>query len=123
MLAVVANTSSEDWVNDAADDVGGLDLLLSEAARGVLRLFRPDMPALARLGDALARRPGLVGSQLRSLGGAAGRIAAGRSEISPSPRDRRFSEPAWSGNPLLHRILHAYLAGGTCAESLLDGAE
>jgi polyhydroxyalkanoate synthase subunit PhaC len=107
---------------EAADAAGGLDLLLTDAALGVTRRFRPDS-SLLRLAAGLARRPRLVGRQAALLGAELGQIAAGRSEISAGPRDRRFADPAWKDNPLLRRALQAYLAAGQSAEALLAGAE
>nr|MDQ2812819.1 alpha/beta fold hydrolase [Actinomycetota bacterium] len=57
------------------------------------------------------------------LGAELGRITAGRSAVTPAPRDRRFSDPAWTGNPWLKRSVQAYLAAGQSAEALLAGAE
>ena len=37
------------------------------------------------------------------LGGELARVAVGRSEIAAARGDRRFSDPAWSGNPLFSR--------------------
>ncbi len=50
-------------------------------------------------------------------------IAMGSSAIAPERRDRRFSDPAWSGNPLLRRTLQAYLALAQSSEALLADAE
>jgi class II poly(R)-hydroxyalkanoic acid synthase len=112
----------QDWVQDAVDDVGGLDLLLSDAALGVLRRFRPDSSTL-RFASAIARRPRLLADQAAQLGTELARIAAGRSVITAAPRDRRFADPAWTSNPVLKRIVQAYLAAGASAEELLDQAE
>jgi polyhydroxyalkanoate synthase len=106
----------------AGDFAGALDLLLTDGALGVLRRFRPDGAGL-RLAASLARRPQLVGSQLALLGTQLAQIAAGRSELAPARRDRRFSEPAWSQSPVHKRVMQAYLAGGQAAEELLAGAE
>jgi polyhydroxyalkanoate synthase len=38
------------------------------------------------------------------------RVALGRSEVEPGKGDRRFTDPAWSGNPLFSRIERGYLA-------------
>jgi polyhydroxyalkanoate synthase subunit PhaC len=76
-----------------------------------------------RLAVALARRPGVAGRQAALLGTELGRITAGRSAVTAAPRDRRFSDPAWTGNPWLKRSVQAYLAAGTSAEALLAGAE
>jgi hypothetical protein len=108
-------------VRDAAEAAGALDLLLTDAALGAARRFRPDS-SLLRLGTGLARRPRLVTQQAARLGTELGRIAAGRSTVTAGPRDRRFSDPAWEGNPFLRRAVQAYLAAGQSAEVLLAGA-
>jgi polyhydroxyalkanoate synthase len=114
------------WAQDAVDAAGGLDLLLTDAALGVMRRLRPDSSVL-RLAAGLARRPRLVGGQAARLGGELGRIAIGRSAITPEmgtgPRDRRFADPAWTGNPLLRRSVQAYLAAAQAAEALVAGTE
>jgi len=107
---------------EAVDAAGGLDLLLTDAALGITRRLRPDSSVL-RLAAALARRPALVGREAARLGTELGRIAAGRSQVAPGPRDRRFADPAWAGNPLLHRSVQAYLAAAASAETLVAGAE
>ena len=45
-------------------------------------------------------------------------VGVGRSTLAPPPRDRRFTDPAWTSNPLLHRLVQAYLAAGQTAERL-----
>ena len=110
------------WAEDAVDAAGGLDLLLTDAALGVWRRFRPDS-SLLRLAGELARRPGLVGRQAAQLGTELGRIAAGRSTVAADKRDRRFADPAWKDNPLLRRSVQAYLAAAASAEELVAGAE
>ena len=39
-------------------------------------------------------------------------FVAGRSELAPSEKDRRFTEEAWARNPLFKRTLQGYLAFG-----------
>jgi polyhydroxyalkanoate synthase subunit PhaC len=107
---------------EAAEAAGPLDLLMSDAALGVLRLFRPDMSVL-RLAAKLARKPRLTGGTAALLTLEFGRIAAGQAAITPDRRDRRFADPAWASNPLLKRIMQAYLAAGWTAERLLAAAE
>ncbi len=106
----------------AADGVPALDLLLSDAALGVARRFRPD-GSLLRLGLQLARRPRSVAGRAAALGSELGRITAGRSDLAPAPRDRRFADPAWTQNPVLKRIVQLYLAGAATAEALLAEAD
>src|SRR6185437_6758553 len=94
----------------AADAAGSLDLLLADAALGPARRFVPGM-AMARFAARLAAQPRLLGSRLSGLGRELGQIATGRSELAPTPKDRRFADPAWTGNPALRRVVQAYLAG------------
>ena len=106
----------------AAEGVPALDLLLSDAALGVARRFRPGT-SLLRLGLNLARQPGSVARRAGTLGAELGKITAGRSALAPAPRDRRFTDQAWAGNPFLRRIVQLYLAGAAAAEGLLADAE
>src|ERR1700727_1414612 len=106
---------------------GALDLLLTDAALGMLRRVSPGGSGL-RLAAALAARPRLVAGRGRQLLGELTRIAVGSSQVEPSRRDRRFADPGWAGNPLLHRTMQAYLAAaetaqGVVAEAGLDEAD
>ncbi|MDP9434711.1 MAG: alpha/beta fold hydrolase, partial [Actinomycetota bacterium] len=51
------------------------------------------------------------------------RVVAGRSEVAPHKRDRRFADAAWQGNPVLRRICQAYLVGGGALERLVEEAD
>ena len=107
----------------AADAVAApLDLLLTDAALGVLNRVNPGGSGL-RLAAALAARPRLVAVRTRNLLGELTRIAAGTSQIGPSRRDRRFTDPGWTGNPLLRRVLQGYLAAAQAAEGLAQDAD
>ena len=117
------STHTDSLAAAAADAVTApLDLLLTDAALGTLRRMNPGGSGL-RLAGALAVRPSLVASQGRQLLGEMARIAVGSSEIQPSRRDRRFTDPAWQGNPLLRRVLQTYLAAAQATEGLVAGAE
>src|SRR5690349_21910809 len=96
-----------------------LDLLLTQAALGPARRFLPGGSGL-RLAGALARRPDRVATRLGGLAGELARVVAGASAVAPSPRDRRFADPAWTQNPLLRRLVQAYLASGSTAEGLVE---
>jgi len=118
-----ANTDSD---RSAAEDAAAvpLDLLLADAATSMLRRVNLGGSGL-RLAAALAVRPRLVAGRGRQLAGELARIGVGRSEVQPSRRDRRFTDPAWAGNPLLRRAMQAYLAAaqsaaGVVAEAGLD---
>jgi polyhydroxyalkanoate synthase len=95
-----------------------LDLLLTDAALGVLRRVNPGGSGL-RLAAALAGRPRLVAGRGRGLVSELARIAVGTSQVQPSRRDRRFADPGWAGNPLLRRAMQAYLAAAGTVEGLV----
>jgi len=105
----------------APETAAALDLLLTQAALGPLRRLFPGRSAL-RFGVALASRPGLVAGRASSLAAELARVAGGDSAVAPGAKDRRFSDPAWTGNPLLHRIMQAYLAAGATARDLVEAA-
>jgi polyhydroxyalkanoate synthase subunit PhaC len=122
-------SADADSIRTAAADAAAapLDLLLADAATGMLRRVNPGGSGL-RLTAALAGRPRLVAGRGRQLLGELGRIAVGRSQVQPSKRDHRFADPGWEGNPLLRRTMQAYLAAsetvaGVVAEAGLDEAD
>jgi polyhydroxyalkanoate synthase len=122
-------SADSDTIRSAAADatVAPLDLLLTDAAVGILRRANPGGSGL-RLAAALASRPRLVAGRGAGLLGELARIAVGSSEVQPARRDRRFADPGWAGNPLLRRAMQAYLAAaqtaeGVVAESGLDEAD
>jgi poly[(R)-3-hydroxyalkanoate] polymerase subunit PhaC len=106
---------------ELADQAAPLDALLIDAALGPLRRFAPDASA-ARFAAGLARRPRTTGRRLRGLAAELARIGAGTSVLTAPKRDRRFTDPAWAGNPLLRRIVQAYLATGQTAGQLIGDA-
>jgi poly[(R)-3-hydroxyalkanoate] polymerase subunit PhaC len=115
--------SAETTEPAAADAVAApLDLLLTDAALGALHRVNPGGSGL-RLAAALAARPRQVATRTRNLLGELARIAAGTSQVRPSRRDRRFTDPGWAGNPLLRRVLQAYLATAETAEGLAQAAD
>src|SRR6476469_5233706 len=114
---------------DRSDDVdtsglqvgaaGPLDLLLTQAALGPARRFLPGRSGL-RFAGALARRPDRLATRLGGLAGEVGRVVVGASDVTPSARDRRFADPAWTQNPLLRRVAQGYLAAGRTVEGLVE---
>ena len=107
---------------DLGDAAGALDMLLADAALGPARRFVPGM-AMVRFWAQLARQPAVLALRLGELSAELGRVAAGRSELAAKPTDRRFTDPAWASNPVLHRILQAYLAGVATLDGLQSDAE
>ena len=94
---------------DLVDAAGALDLVLTGAALGQLRRFRPG-PEAWRFARRLARRPGKLALRGNDLLREYFKIAVGTSEVAAGKGDRRFSDAAWSDNPVLHRLVQAYLA-------------
>jgi polyhydroxyalkanoate synthase len=89
-------SADADSTRSAAADAAAapLDLLLTDAATGMLR----------------------------QLAGELARITVGRSQVQPPRRDRRFADPGWAGNPLLRRTMQAYLAAAQTAEGVVAEA-
>ena len=118
-MSAASSSSSSSFAEAAPDLAGALDMVLTQAALGPSRRFFPGKSAL-RFAWALAGQPGLAASRAGGLAAELARIAGGSSGIAPGPRDRRFADPAWSGNALLRRVVQAYLAAGAAATSLVD---
>jgi polyhydroxyalkanoate synthase len=111
--------SAMDNSGEQVEAAGPLDLLLAQAALGPARRFLPVRSGL-RFAGALARRPDRLATRLGGLAGELTRVAVGASEVAPSTRDRRFADPAWTQNPVLRRLVQAYLAVGTTVEGLVE---
>lgn len=99
-----------------------LDLLLTSATRPFLSRMMPDA-TWSRFGANLAKQPRAVGGRAATLARELGDIVAGKSDRVPARADKRFTDPAWQQNPVLHRIMQAYLAAAETAEGLLADAE
>ena len=88
-----------------ADELAApLDLLLTSSAVGMADRLMPNV-AWSRFALNLAKQPRTVASRAASLGRELMSIAEGRSELAPAKGDKRFADPAWRGNPLLHRTM------------------
>ena len=108
----------------AADAAMGLDMLLVDAAaRGPLRRLIPPAGTALRFGSALIRQPRVVARRGGELARELGKVVAGRSELEPSKKDKRFADPAWTGNPLLKRAMQAHLASARVAWELIEDAD
>ncbi len=105
-----------------AESAAPLDVLLVDAALGPVGRFLPDM-STAKWAVSLARKPDITAQRLGELGAEAGRILTGTSTVAPHRRDRRFTDVAWTENPLLKRLVQLYLAGGHTAEQLVIDAD
>jgi polyhydroxyalkanoate synthase len=105
-----------------AESAAPLDVLLVDAALGPVRRFVPDK-STAKWMVALARKRDITARRLGELGAEAERILIGTSTVAPHHGDRRFTDVAWTENPLLKRLAQLYLAGSLTAEQLLIEAD
>src|SRR4051795_8835569 len=108
---------------EATEAATGLDMILVDAARGPLRRLVPPAGTALRLGTALARPPGTGAGRTGELARELGRITVGRSELAPGKKDKRFADPAWTGNPLLRWAMQAHLATARTAWELIEDAD
>jgi polyhydroxyalkanoate synthase len=108
---------------EAAEAATGLDMVLVDAARGPLRRLVPPAGTAVRFGSALARQPGTVARRTGELARELARITAGSSELAPGKKDKRFTDPAWTGNPLLRRAMQTHLAAARTAWELIEDAD
>ncbi|MFL6094988.1 MAG: PHA/PHB synthase family protein [Blastococcus sp.] len=118
-----ARRSPAEPPEDATEAVMGLDMVLVDAARGPLRRLVPPAGTALRFGSALARQPRTVARRTGELVREIGKVAVGSSELEPGKKDKRFADPAWTGNPLLRRAMQAHLATARTAWELIDDAD
>ncbi len=105
-----------------ADVATGLDLLLADGAHGPLRRMLPAASGL-RMAASLAGRPLRTARRGVGLAAELARIGLGRSAVAPHPSDRRYTDPAWSENPLLRRLVQAHIAASDTISGLVSDAE
>ena len=105
-----------------ADEIAvPLDLPLTTSATGVARRMMPDT-SWSRFALNLARRPATVADRVGSLGQEVASVVRGTSDRAPAKADKRFSDPAWQGNPLMKRSMQAYLAANETVVKLFADA-
>ncbi len=117
---LAAEPRPERW-SRAAGLREGFDILVTDGG-GIRSAFLAPAPA-AKAAFRLARRPGRVTRRLAGLAAELGGTAAGVSRRTPSPKDRRFADPAWQHSWLFRRIGQSYLAAVATAEALISDAE
>jgi class II poly(R)-hydroxyalkanoic acid synthase len=106
----------------AADQAVALDMLLVDGALWpAIRLLPAN--AAVRLVLEIARHPGGALRRAGELAEELGRVALGTSELAPGPKDRRFADEAWRSNPVLRRLLQAYLATSSAGTELVAEAD
>jgi polyhydroxyalkanoate synthase len=93
--------------------------MLTDAGSAPLRRWLPSVSTVKLVGK-VAAQPGPFVRHGVELVGELGRVVAGRSDVAPAKGDRRFTDPAWNGNPLLRRLCQAYLATSETTDEILD---
>ena len=126
-MAVTAEKSPQDagpeqGAGRSAADGSPLDVMLTDAALGPVRRMLPGKAGL-KLAYRLASRPFDTTRHNVQTALDLAKVVAGSSQVEPSPRDKRFADPAWTGNPVLHRLCQAYLVGGSALERVVDEAD
>ena len=119
---MVAEQSAANDNDSGADVAAPLDSLLVDAVFSPVRRFNPGMSGL-RFGARLLVHPVSVGRRAASAARELGKVATGFSSVAPDPKDRRFTEQAWSDNPVLKRVLQGYLVAGSAARGLVTDAD
>ena len=120
---MTSSATDRETAESAAEGALGLDMVLVDAARGPLRRMVPPASTALRFGAALARQPGTVARRTGELARELGLITVGRSELAPGRKDKRFADPAWTGNPLLRRAMQTHLAAARATWELIEDAD
>ncbi|MCX5045249.1 alpha/beta fold hydrolase [Aldersonia sp. NBC_00410] len=116
-------TSAPKKTTNRPDELAApLDLLLTGSTRSVAGRMLPSR-SWTRMATGLAGKPRTVAGRGTALVRELGSVATGSCTRAPARADKRFADPAWNQNPLLHRTMQAYLATADTANSLLDDAE
>src|SRR5262245_18272777 len=69
------------------------------------------------------RRPDNLARRTASLSWEGMKVLAGRSAVTPEPRDWRFQDAAWKDNPVYRRVMQSYLAWASAMDGLVDDAD
>src|SRR3954468_19878196 len=121
--AAQTGAPSEGDAPEAAESVTSLDMVLVDGARGPLRRLVPPARTTLRFAGSLAGKPDVVARRSGQFAKELGRVVAGKSEVAPHKKDKRFADPAWSGNPLLRRVMQAHIATAQTAAQLVEEAD
>ena len=82
------------------------------------------IPSLAGVAQGIAvtlTQTGAVARGTARLGAdLAGVLVGGKDEFRPSPKDKRFADPAWTANPVYRRLAQGYMALGQTLDRLVD---
>jgi polyhydroxyalkanoate synthase subunit PhaC len=83
----------------------------------------PSPRGMARGLVATFTQPGPMAREAVRLGRDTARILRGTHDIAPSPKDKRFADPAWSLHPGYRRLAQSYLAAAGSLDRLVGNFE
>jgi polyhydroxyalkanoate synthase len=115
---------TDNLANAHAQDIRDQAAAHTLAANPLVGVRTEDLVASARLllGEML-NNPAVAMRQSMALVAEFGRIATGGSALAPDPKDRRFADPAWTGNPAYRALAQTYLAWGNALYQFIDEAK
>ena len=87
------------------------------------RIGSPSVAGVLRGLVGTLRQPGPVVRELGQVAGDLARILRGTEDLRPSPKDKRFLDPAWTDNPLYARLGQGYVATAASLNRLVDELE
>jgi polyhydroxyalkanoate synthase subunit PhaC len=79
--------------------------------------------AVGRLLQRVVVEPGVVVAKGLDAARQLVEVMIGRSDVAPARRDKRFTHPAWSSNPLYRRFLQTYLVESRALLGLVDDVD
>lgn len=97
----------------ATENTSGLNPMIGIAREDLLG-------AVAVMLRETAGRPVKSLKHMKAFSGEVANIVTGKSELAPSPKDKRFQDPAWRTNPLYRGAMQYYLAVQKGMEGWLD---
>ncbi len=116
-----ARTAASRLPEPAPDEV--VADVAAEGVAGTDAVAAPSLLGAAREVGGVLTQVGSLNRSGRKLAVEVGRIALGRTSITPSKKDWRFSDPTWFDNPIYRRVAQAYLAGCGFVDELLEDME
>ena len=69
---------------------------------------------------AMINEPKVAAAEWLSFLGEMSAIVSGKSDRTPQPGDKRFTDPTWTNSALHNRLLKAYLAWGAAVEHFVE---
>ena len=100
----------------AAENTVGLNPMVGIAREDLLG-------AVAVMLRETAGRPAKTLKHLTAFGGDVVKILGNRSDLEPSPKDKRFADPSWRTNPLYRGAMQYYLAAQKGMANWIDDIE